>query len=389
MKHNNISVPGKRNWLQNFKPPGTTNLTQRERVQHGKLAGTFILIVMLLVLALFPQAILNTDPMLAIALSLGLGVCVIAFFLNRKGLVRSAGILTLIVVYTVGTFTMLHYPHGLTASDLYLLVITIIPDVLVLAFFPANSLFPIVCINALQTLAILTLGPHDSSITQLLQTRPVELFSHVYILQLITAAALYLWARNTEHTLAHADRSKEAEIFSRHNKEWQQKELAKKRLLDDGIQQILQTHIAVANGDLNARAPLLQDHDLWQVASALNNLIARHQSLSYAERKFRQQIWEESHRNTDEFLKYEQATGEFRKYGQATGEHPNYGQATGEFSKYRQATGELPKYRQATGELPRYPRATRQLPKLEENASLSHEAPPNLPRRPGGLFKSH
>jgi hypothetical protein len=216
---------------------------------------------------------------------------------------------------------------------------------------------------------------------------------------LITAAALYLWARNTEHTLAHADRSKEAEIFSRHNKEWQQKELAKKRLLDDGIQQILQTHVAVANGDLNARAPLLQDHDLWQVASALNNLIARHQSLSYAERKFRQQIWEESHRNTDEFLKYEQATdefpireqatGEFPKYRQATGEFPKYRQATGEFPKQSQATGEFPKYRQATGEHPKYARATRQLPKLEENASLSHEAPPNLPRRPGGLFKSH
>ena len=369
MKHNNISVPGKRNWLQYCKPFGNTNVTQRERVQHSKLAGTIILIVMLLVLTLLPQAIINTDPMLAIALSLGLGGCILAFFLNRRGLVRSAGILTLIVVYIVGTFTMLHYPYGLTASDLYLLDITIIPDVLVLAFFPANSLFPIVCINALQTLAILMFGPHDSTITQLLQTRPVELFSHVYPLQLITAVALYLWARHTEHTLAHADRSNEAEIFSKHNKEWQQKELAKKRLLDDGIQQILQTHVAVANGDLNARAPLLQDHDLWQVASALNNLIARHQSLSYAERKFRQQIWEESHRNTDEFLKYEQATDEF--------------------PIREQATGEFPKYRQATGEHPKYARATRQLPKLEENASLSHEAPPNLPRRPGGLFKSH
>ena len=70
-----------------------------------------------------------------------------------------------------------------------------------------------------------------------------------------------------------------------------------KQELEDGIQQILETHVHVANGDFTTRAPLTQDHLLWQIAYSLNNLLARLQRLSQAEAElqqtkleFRQQI---------------------------------------------------------------------------------------------------
>ena len=56
-----------------------------------------------------------------------------------------------------------------------------------------------------------------------------------------------------------------------------------KRELESGIQEILQTHVQTANGDFNVRAPLAQDHVLWQVAYSLNNLIARLHRLSLVE----------------------------------------------------------------------------------------------------------
>ena len=56
-----------------------------------------------------------------------------------------------------------------------------------------------------------------------------------------------------------------------------------KQELESGIQQILQTHVQVANGDFTTRAPLTQDHLLWQVAHSLNNLLARLQRLNQAE----------------------------------------------------------------------------------------------------------
>jgi len=56
-----------------------------------------------------------------------------------------------------------------------------------------------------------------------------------------------------------------------------------KQELESGIQLILETHVQVANGDFATRAPLTQDHLLWQVAYSLNNLLARLQRLSQAE----------------------------------------------------------------------------------------------------------
>lgn len=56
-----------------------------------------------------------------------------------------------------------------------------------------------------------------------------------------------------------------------------------KKELEEGIQQLLQTHIQAANGDFNVRAPLAQDHVLWQIAYSLNNLLSRIQRLSQTE----------------------------------------------------------------------------------------------------------
>jgi len=61
-----------------------------------------------------------------------------------------------------------------------------------------------------------------------------------------------------------------------------------KHQLETGIQLILQTHVRTANGDFSARAPLAQDHILWQIAYSLNNLLARIQRLSYAETELHQ-----------------------------------------------------------------------------------------------------
>jgi len=65
-----------------------------------------------------------------------------------------------------------------------------------------------------------------------------------------------------------------------------------KQELEDGIQQILETHIHVANGDFSMRAPLTQDHLLWQIAHSLNNLLARLQRLSQAEAELQQTTFE-------------------------------------------------------------------------------------------------
>ncbi len=289
-------------WYHLVAPPEpliSANFVQRENARHGKLAAIAIPIFMLFLLTIVQQTNTSHDIVLTVALFTGLLCCCLILLLNRKGFVKLAGVLALLLLYTGETISLLRFPGGLTLSSIYILDFTIIPDLLVLAFFSANSLMLIVGLSFLQVLVVLVYGPHDAIITHLLHTAPQDIFFHIYFLQLLTAAVLYLWARSTENALARADRAEEIIAFERRERAQQDLELEQKRQLDAGIQEILQTHIAVANGDLSVRAPLHQEHVLWQVAASLNNLIARLQSLSLSEREHRQHMRQEDERKNN------------------------------------------------------------------------------------------
>ena len=91
-------------------------------------------------------------------------------------------------------------------------------------------------------------------------------------------AALFGWlgARSVDHAIARADRAEEIARLEHAIVE-------QTRQLEQGIEAIRQTHARVANGDYSARAPLNQEHILWQIAYSLNNLIQRLQRNSDAE----------------------------------------------------------------------------------------------------------
>ena len=57
-------------------------------------------------------------------------------------------------------------------------------------------------------------------------------------------------------------------------------EAAKKRVLEHGIQYLVETQRRVANGDIAARVPLTEDNVLWPVAISFNNLLTRYQRLN-------------------------------------------------------------------------------------------------------------
>jgi hypothetical protein len=255
-------------------------------------------IFVLFLLGMLLLAVMKQDNLRAIAIGLGIAGSMLALWLNRLVWIRAAGLLVLVIVYAGEILSLVFEPGGLTASNIYLLDFTVISDVVVLAFFSANSLFPVVGLNVLLIWGLVTFGPHDATIADMLSHAPLQIFAQVYILQLVLASTLFLWARSTEVALQRADRAEEIAELEKRENERNQVELEQKAQLDTGIQQILQTLVAAANGDLSARTPLSQDHVLWQVAISLNNLIARLQSSSLTESELRQQIWEGNERVT-------------------------------------------------------------------------------------------
>jgi hypothetical protein len=327
-------------WYRLFappEPPGVASLAQREKARRGRIASIAMLISILFLLAILLLAVLGKDYEQTAAICVGIGGSIVALFLNRKGSIKAAGVLVLMLMYAGEVFPLFTYSGGLTANNIFMLDFTVIPDVIVLAFFSANVLLPIVCLNVLLTWALVVFGPHDAVITNMVYHAPLQIFAHVYILQLVIASTLYLWAHSTEIALRRADRAEEIIALEKRENERKQLELEQKSQLDTGIQQILQTHVAVANGDLSARAPLSQDHMLWQVAMSLNNLIARLQSLSHTENELRQQIWEGNERVTGPQRALLPEAG--RTTGAQKSLHPEAGRTTGAQKALHPETG--------------------------------------------------
>ena len=318
--------------LAPLEPPTGASLYQRERARRGRVASLSVAVFMLFILALLLQDIVEHNMMQAVVAIVGLAVSGVVLYLNRRGFVEIAGLSAFFLIYIGGTFGLLNYPDGLSLSTLPNLYFSIIPEMLALAFFSANSVLVVFFLSAIQVWAVVIYGSHDATIAHLLQTAPLKIFLPIYLLQAITSITLYFWGRSAEDALKRADRAEEIVTYEQREKEQHEQELEQKRQLDAGIQQILQTHIAVANGDLNVRAPLTQDHALWQVAVSLNTLITRLQRLSQTERELRlQQQKQEDARGTGHHPAVSPSERELRlqqnkEDKRTTGHQPAYGQ---------------------------------------------------------------
>jgi len=132
-------------------------------------------------------------------------------------------------------------------------------------------------------------------LAHLLKTDASRIFSYPIILQVIVAIVTYLWVSSANKAIQRADRAEEIAALERREIELQQREIEQKQQLDTGIQQILQTHVQVANGNFTARAPLGRENILWQIAYSLNNLLARLQSYGQMAGHY-QQLQEENYR---------------------------------------------------------------------------------------------
>jgi hypothetical protein len=209
----------------------------------------------------------------------GMAGVVIACFFNRLGFVTVAGLLTTVVIIVASFSAILSSPGGLLSPDY-------VPsyDILVLAVVVAGSLlnpaaaFLVALFNSAAIAAdFLVLQPHTADLTTeinqdglgLMLGRPIGL-------EIFVAVVAYLWVSGTINAARRADQAEELAALEHAYAE-------QRRQLEIGVQQILATHVRIANGDFSARAPLSQDNVLWQIAASLNNLLGRLQKAGQAE----------------------------------------------------------------------------------------------------------
>ncbi len=266
-------------------------VADRERARRSRLAAWVILGLFIADAVILPIGIGDPGSEAAV-LILAVGL-VGAVLLNRGGHVGLTGALISALIILAATGAVVAYPLGLTLDALPAFDLLAIATVIAASVLPRRAAFVVAAINIALIVAVFFLMPHavdlrtelnDKTLYPTPLVASLALLARPIALQVILAVVAYLWVRGTDDAIRRADRAEEVAALEHTIVE-------QKRQLDIGIQQILQTHIRVANGDFSARAPLGQDNILWQISSSLNNLLARLQRSGNAE--YRMQRTEE------------------------------------------------------------------------------------------------
>ena len=265
-------------WFRLTAPEEPLNATfaQREAARRGRLASLTLLFIGLFTLFPIPNAIIHGQVAFIIVQLITFGLHAFALFvLNKRGHLSAAGWMVMIVIEASFPLSLLALPQGMTLGLMPLFDIVAESLMVVVAFFKPRSIFFIMVVNIVFIVGWLYFGKHTAEISALLASNPYNLLFPAVSLEIYEAVLAFLWVSSATKAIADLDRSEEIIELERRQLKQQEQQLQLKQQLEEGVQQILQTHIRVANGDIAARAPLGQGHILWQIAHSLNNLLSR------------------------------------------------------------------------------------------------------------------
>lgn len=267
--------------------PASASLQAREIARRGRITSATLLVVILLVLAAEPIGIFGTDKSLIGILLIPTIFYIVALAFNRRGKIGVAGVFTIIGMEIGITLAIIGSSQngGFLGFNLPMYDLLVQAELVAVTLLPPVSVGFLVCYHSAFIIATMIFLPRSVTYAGEM-AHIIDIYGAALrpiTLQIIVAVVLYLWVTSAYQALRRADRAEVIAELEHREAERQQQEIALKQQLDEGIQQILQTHVQVANGDFSARTPLRQENVLWRIAYSLNNLLARLQSLNYAE----------------------------------------------------------------------------------------------------------
>ncbi|MFL5628607.1 MAG: hypothetical protein ACJ788_23750 [Ktedonobacteraceae bacterium] len=275
-----LTKPSKMGWWYQIaappEPAMSANLKQREAYRRGKLISIALLMQIAIIFIVMLTVGIFVNHALILNLAAMLLVLTIAVFMNRRGNVIVAGILAVIGLDLSIMLNFLSYPE-LTVFLLPMLDLLVLPELFAVSLLPPRAVFIDALFHIVFIVASLTfLFPQSAELKALLHTSAFQdAVARPIVIQILVAVISYLWVSSASQAIARADRATTIASLERAMAEQAQFELEQKHWLEASIQQIIQVHRRVANGDYSARVPLERGNTLWEVAGALNNLISR------------------------------------------------------------------------------------------------------------------
>ena len=261
-------------WYRLSTPAEKVETSQEVVIPRERLASILLLVIFIGVLAFIPAA-LTSDGLHVVPPLIGMFlITCLATFLNKLGKVTVVGLLIVGAFDIALIYTLLSYPHFmLTQNAVPIYDLFVLSDIIAISLLPINSILYFSLFHSVFMMGDIILQPHASDLQVLVDQTTYSFMVRPLIIQFVAALV-----RNTMKAM---ERANKAELIA----QLEHTIVEQKRELDEGIQQILYTLVQAANGDMTVRAPLAQQHALWQVGVGLNTLLARLQSARYQQNK--------------------------------------------------------------------------------------------------------
>lgn len=267
-------------------PPAAAPLKEREIARRGRLTSAVLLAFVVLIVAVGVPARVLQDPaegVLIVGLILPL---LVAIWFNRHSRINISGFIVVAILSGALTAILTFFqPGGLTVNSIALYDLMVQTELFAVSLLPERIVFVAAAYNCIFIVANFELQPHAQDLNALVAQSGLDVLVRPIALNLTVAVITYLWVHSATQAIKRADRAEVIATLQHDLAEQAQITVKQKQLLDKSIQQIVETQRRVANGDLSARVPLDQDNVLWEVAGALNNLLARYQRAHLVEGK--------------------------------------------------------------------------------------------------------
>jgi hypothetical protein len=271
------------------EPERSASFEKMERFRRGRLGSQIILALYVLLLISIPAGFIGTNIYL-IPIVIGSELALLlATALNRLGRVNIAGSVVVLTFIAFPTVNVVTTPGGLSMEVLPLYALLAIPLLCAVSFLPPWWVFVVALSNILLTFLSLAYLRHTAELNTLLAASFWGIVTPIILIQILVSVVAYALVQGTIQALLRASNAEELAKLEFALATQAEKELKQKKLLEGSIQTIVQTHMRIANGDLNARVPLTADNVLWTIAGSLNNLLARLQSSREREKRLEQE----------------------------------------------------------------------------------------------------
>jgi hypothetical protein len=251
-------------------PPVNASFTRRDHYRQAHVFSNVAFFLIAVLAFSIPVCLFSPSPYMLYIACAEMVISCICLLLNRMGKIMTAGIVQVVSFEVILTSVIL-IMAPLNGASIQILDLFIIGELLAATLLPVRYMLLVALYNSLFIWLNISASSNNPEMILPLLIRTVGL-------QFMVAGITSIYMHNTTQAIISGDQAETLAMLE-HTLIEQRKEL------ETGIEQILQTHVAVANGNPNVRVPLAQDHMLWQIARAFNNLLVRFQRALVSERE--------------------------------------------------------------------------------------------------------